>query len=135
MVNPLKDTDNTNTSEPLPEDDFLLDGPEGAAVADTGITAALESQLNAIPDDQKLFVSEHLTPEISAVFGFVLGEEAFNFFNQFADPTRVLIPMDRAAAEKQLGGPVVQVPNMDFLNPLDQVPEQEDSPLTETPEV
>jgi hypothetical protein len=63
----------------------------------------VESALNALPEDQKAFVAEHLTPEVAQLFGMVLGNpQITELMMPFVDAERILVPVPRAEFENML---------------------------------
>jgi len=62
----------------------------------------LEAHLDQIPEDQKAFLAEHMTPEFVRAIGIINGPEVASYLNQFADDTMVLVPVPREIAEQHL---------------------------------
>ncbi len=65
------------------------------------IRAQIETHVNSLPEEQQVFLGRLMTPEFATAMGILLGQEAFDFFNEVADPNVVLVPMDRAKVEAQ----------------------------------
>lgn len=98
-------------------------GQEGPIYNDS-IKKNLESHLDALGPEQQEFIAAHLTPEIAGMFGLVLGQEAYDFMSQYANPEVVLVPMPRSALQQ--GKQAAQAdPN---------VPMQEGPPQTAQPQ-
>lgn len=91
------------------------------SVYNDSIKKNLETHLDSLGPEQQEFVAAHLTPEIAQVFGLVLGQEAFDFFNQYTNPDVVLVPMPREAL-KQGKSEAVADPNV----PVQQAPPQQE---------
>lgn len=63
----------------------------------------VEQVLNALPEEQKAFVAEHLTPEIAQLFGIVLGNpEITDMMSPFVDAERILVPVPRGEFQNLL---------------------------------
>ncbi len=91
---------------PSPQEDFQIMGHEqetqnGQANKEE-IAKNLAAHLDQIPDDQKQFLAEHLTPEFVRAIGIINGPEVAEYLGQFADPNKVLVPVPREIAEKFL---------------------------------
>lgn len=50
----------------------------------------IEQHLNSLPDEQKQYLGQYLTPELAVLFGIVLGNDAYNYFKQYVDPNKQL---------------------------------------------
>lgn len=66
------------------------------------IIQELEAHLDQIPDQDKAFLAEHMTPEFIRAIGLINGPEVAQYLNQFADPNKVLVPVPRQIAEQYL---------------------------------
>jgi hypothetical protein len=62
----------------------------------------IQAHLDALPDEAKAFLAEHLTPEFVQAIGFISGPEVANYLNKYADPDKVLVPVPRKVAEENL---------------------------------
>lgn len=84
--------------------------PASAPTADPAMGAApapevnpVEEVLNSLPEDQKAFVAEHLTPEIAQLFGVMLGNpQITEMMMPFADAERILVPIPRGEFQNLL---------------------------------
>lgn len=85
-----------DTGEP---DSGPLPGEEGG---DNSIRQHLEMHLNQLPDNDKQFLAEHLTPEFVRAIGLINGPEVAQYLNQYVDPNKVLVPVPRQIAEQYL---------------------------------
>ncbi len=80
--------------------------PEGGAAPEVQqVLAGFQEHLASLPQEQAELVSEHMTPEMTQILGIIFGPEVGEFFNQFADPSIILVPVEREAfmAEVQAG--------------------------------
>ena len=77
---------------------------EGAPIEGLITATQIEERLSAAPDEAKALLADHLTPEFASLQGMIYGEEAGQYFAQFADPSIVLVPLDRQAVEQELQG-------------------------------
>lgn len=69
----------------------------------TGITPEeIEAHFDAMSDEDKTFIAEHLTPEFVRAIGLVSGPEVATYLDQFADKDKVLVPVPRQVAEEYL---------------------------------
>ena len=66
------------------------------------IAQNLEKHLDTLPENDKMFLAEHLTPEFVRAIGLINGPEVAQYLAQFADPDKVLVPVPRAVAEEHL---------------------------------
>lgn len=58
--------------------------------------------LDSLPEQDKAFVAQYLSPETAKWAGLILGsEEVTNYFSQLADPNITLIPVPKDIAEQQ----------------------------------
>lgn len=55
---------------------------------DGDLVANLEQHLNSLPDNQKAFLVEYLTPETAALIGIVNGPEVYQYFQKYVDPNK-----------------------------------------------
>lgn len=65
----------------------------------------IEQHLNSLPPEQKGFLAKFMTPELAVVLGIVIGNEAFDYFKQFADPKKQLVVQERKQQEKSASQP------------------------------
>lgn len=75
----------------------------------------IEKHMDQLSSEQQDFIVAHLTPEFAGIMGLILGQEAFDFFNKYADPNKILVPMSREevqglANQSQGAVPVQQPP-------------------------
>lgn len=63
----------------------------------------IEQHLNSVPPEQKAFVAKYMTPELAVVLGIIIGNEAFDYFKQYADPKKELMVQERKGQEKKSG--------------------------------
>ena len=77
-----------------------MENGQEAPVYNDSIKKNLESHLDSLGPEQQEFIAAHLTPEIAGVFGLVLGQEAYDFMSQYANPDVVLVPMPRKALQQ-----------------------------------
>lgn len=77
-------------------------GPENGMGGDANIAAQIEQHMDSLKPVQKAFIAQYLTPELTQIMGMVLGQEAFDYFKQFADPELILVPLPRKQVMEQL---------------------------------
>lgn len=65
-------------------------GMEAPQAAGDGIGSQIEQHLSQLPDEQKAYLAQYLTPELANIMGILLGEEAAQFFSQYVDPSKTL---------------------------------------------
>lgn len=101
MLQPKPDNA-TPTMDVLPQQTPMA--PETSPMEEApGITPEeIEAHLDALPDQDKAFLAEHLTPEFVRAIGLISGSEVAQFLNQFADQSKVLVPVPRQMAEQYL---------------------------------
>lgn len=58
----------------------------------------IQQRLDALPDNDKKFLSQYLTPEFVYAIGLVSGPDAAQYLNQFTDQNKVLVPVSRQEA-------------------------------------
>lgn len=63
-----------------------------------GVEQEILESLNEVPDDMKELLALYMTPEFADIMGMFLGEPYRNVFMQLADPTKILVPLDRDKA-------------------------------------
>lgn len=83
--------------------------------ADAGMQANIapmvEDNLNQLNDQQKAFVLENLTLETAAMVALIGGDkQIFDVLSPYADPNRMLVPVDRASIEKATQTPASAQP-------------------------
>jgi len=91
--------------EELPEQEIqelpLPEGIEDTSVSEEQISGPdvevqeLQERMDNLGDVERNLVIEHLTPEIIQVLGIIGGQTFSDFFSEFSDPNRLLIPVDR----------------------------------------
>jgi hypothetical protein len=69
---------------------------------DTSIVQNLEAHLDQLPEQDKAFLGEHLTPEFVRAIGLINGPEVAQYLSQFMDPDKVLVPVPRKVAEEYM---------------------------------
>ncbi len=62
---------------------------------DDNILKSIEQHLNSVPPDQQAFVAKYMTPEMAIVLGIIIGNEAYDYFSKFADPSKMLAVTQR----------------------------------------
>ncbi len=78
--------------------------PGSSPMEDGGITPEMiEAHLDAMPDEDKAFLAEHLTPEFIRAISLISGQEVGNYLNQYVDQNKVLVPVPREVAEQEMG--------------------------------
>jgi len=99
---PAPEATATPTMDTLPQGTPSADAPPEMG-AEAGITPQdVEAHLDGLPDQDKAFLAEHLTPEFVRAIGLISGPEVAQYLNQFADPNKVLVPVPRQLAEQYL---------------------------------
>jgi len=81
--------------------------PEGQAAPQeqsAGVGSQIEQHLNALPDEQKAYLAQYMTPELVTIMGILLGEEAAQFFSQYADPSKTLTVAPAQGNAGEMGG-------------------------------
>lgn len=77
--------------------------PDSGVASDGGITDEdIKKHLDALSDDDKAFLAEHLVPEFVRAIGLISGQEVATYLDKFADKTKVLVPVPREVAEEYL---------------------------------
>lgn len=69
------------------------------------LIAHLENHLTKLPDDQKAFLVQYMTPELAILFGIVIGNEGYDYFSKFADPQKMLVVQPRPEQQPQQTAP------------------------------
>lgn len=81
-----------------------MQSPEDAMptskVYNQSIQKNIESHLDSLDSKQQEFIAAHLTPEISQMFGLLLGQEAYDFFKNYENPEVILVPMPRKVLQQ-----------------------------------
>ena len=72
----------------ITEEDQQISGPDAEI-------QQLQETMDSLDEVDKNLVIEHLTPEIVQVLGIIGGQAWLDFFSEFSDPNRLLIPVDR----------------------------------------
>lgn len=75
-----------------------------AAPQEGGLATQIEQHLSSLPDEQKAYLANFLTPELVNIMGILLGEEAAQFFSQYADPSKTLTVVPSQGASGEMGG-------------------------------
>jgi len=70
----------------------------------SNVAKQIEDHLNSIPDEQKQFLAQYLTPELAVIMGILLGEEAAQAFSQYVDPNLTLTAVPAQATTGEMGG-------------------------------
>lgn len=68
------------------------------------ILAHIEQHLTQLPDQQKAFLVQYMTPELAIILGIIIGQEAYDYFNQQADPSKMLVVQPRPQPQQQTQG-------------------------------
>ena len=68
-----------------------------APEADPEVMQQIDDRMNELPDNQKEFILKFMAPELVACFGIVFGNDALEYFSQFADPSKMLQVVPRPA--------------------------------------
>lgn len=55
------------------------------------IMQEIDSHIAQLQPQQLDYLAHYMTPELSLLFGIVMGQEAFDYFKQYADPQRELV--------------------------------------------
>lgn len=76
---------------------------KGDAAYDAKVAPLVEAHLSKLPDEQKAYLVQFMTPELAVIFGILLGQEAFQYFNQFVDPKKQLTVVPRQEQQGQQG--------------------------------
>lgn len=87
------------TQPQQPAQDMSVEN-DGSQPQDNPGTAAIQQKLDALPDQDKQFLSQYLTPEFVYAIGLVAGPEAAQYLGQFTDKSKVLVPVSRDEAAK-----------------------------------
>jgi len=71
--------------------------PEEQDMEQDGGIQEIISQLDSLPDSDKAFVAEFLTPDFAQLMGLFFGDAYEQVFNQLADPSKMLVavPIDQ----------------------------------------
>ena len=92
-----------------PQDSMQSLGQGGAAdwtQSPQGVMGKIQEHMATLNNSQKQFVASQLTPETVALIGLVTGsQEMTQYFSKFADPNKVLVPMDRKSVGQLNAGP------------------------------
>lgn len=67
---------------------------------DPKLLPVIEKHLDSLPDQQKAFLVQYMTPELAIIFGIVLGMEAFDYFKQYVDPSKQLTVVQRPQGQQ-----------------------------------
>lgn len=105
MVDPMPMIPTEDPTAISPETTGL---PAEAPVEETTeLTQMLDSRMNELPDNQKQFILEYMTPELVGVLGLILGNEAVEYYAPFADPGKMLqvIPRPQEQSQAQAAAP------------------------------
>lgn len=65
----------------------------------------LENHLSKLPDDQKAYLVQYMTPELAILLGIVIGNEGYDYFSKFADPQKMLVVQPRPEQQPQQTAP------------------------------
>lgn len=62
----------------------------------------IKAHLDSLPDQDKAFLAEHLTPEFIRAISLISGDAVGQYLNQYADQDKVLVPVPRKVAEEHM---------------------------------
>ena len=65
-----------------------------------GQTSDIQQRLDALPDHDKAFLAQYLSPEFNYAVGLIAGPDVAQYLNQFSDPNKVLVPVNRQEAAR-----------------------------------
>ena len=94
------------------------------------IIATLEEHLNTLPDNQKAFLVEYLTPETAALLGIVNGPEVYEYFQKYVDPNKSVQVINKSQENPDQQIPGNQPSMADAggsMNPMQQAPQPQAS--------
>lgn len=66
------------------------------------IASMLDARMNELPDNQKQFFLDNLTPETLAMLGLVLGQEGIEFFQPMTDMSKTITVTEREVNTESL---------------------------------
>jgi len=88
-------------NEELPEEDFIIgfddeeDTEQPTEEGDVDIPALMDARMNELPEHQKTFFLDHLTPETLAMLGLVLGDVALQYFQPLTAMDKTIVVQDK----------------------------------------
>ncbi len=93
-----------------PQDSMQSLNPHGGQADWTqspqGVMGKIQEHMATLNNSQKQFVASQLTPETVALIQLVTGSpEMGQYFSKFANPDKVLVPMDRKSVGQLNAGP------------------------------
>jgi hypothetical protein len=68
---------------------------EGDNDYDDSVIEGLEKHLDSLPDDQKKFLIENLTPETAVLIGIVNGREVYDYLSKYVNPAKTIQIIDK----------------------------------------
>ena len=97
-----------NETQDTPEEDFIVGfeeeedtgnqlGQEGSNLPDL-----LDARMNELPEQQKKFFLDHLTPETLGMLTLVIGEEALNYFQPLTAMDKTIVVQDKENLDADL---------------------------------
>lgn len=90
---PEQQDDSGIPQDPNMAQDPMLDQQNKTA----SIHTALEQRLNSLPKEQQAFVNHFLCPETAILMGIVGGVEAYDYFKQYTDPSKMAVIVPRSS--------------------------------------
>lgn len=114
----------TDSISPSMGEDITTGAPGELPIQEpAGISSQeVERYFDTLPDQDKAFLAEHMTPEFVKAIGIVAGQEVAQYLTQFADPEKVLVPVPRKVAEEYMASQ--QNPAPQPQQPMPQQPPQ-----------
>lgn len=82
------------------EDDGMTSGQDPNQGQVGPGTQQIQQRLDALPDHDKQFLAQYLTPEFAYAVGLVSGQDAGQYLSQFVDPNKVLVPVSKQQAQQ-----------------------------------
>lgn len=120
----------------MQDEEFLVDIVEDTEdqgedmVAD--IPSLLDARMNELPDNQKEFFLDHLTPETLAMIGLILGDPALDFFQPMTDMNKTISVVEREKATVDSDEESLAMKSeTQELPPVEQAEELQEKPMIE----